>query len=135
VTGRFIGAGDVAHESVDWGELTWIVRPSISGSGSLALVEVTVHAGRGHAFHVHPEQSEVIWVREGRIEQWIGQERRELGPGEAAFVPPGTVHASFALDDAPARFSVVLAPAVGEDGYITLDVSDSEPWASLRSRP
>ena len=31
--------------------------------------------GRAHAFHTHPGQEEVIFVLEGRIEQWI--ERRE----------------------------------------------------------
>lgn len=132
MTGRFIGASDVAHENVGWGELTWVVRPSITGSGSLALVEVTVFPGRGHAFHRHPDQTEVIWVREGRIEQWLDQEHRELGPGDAALVPPGVVHASFALGEAPARFSVVLTPAVGDDGYVTVDLADTEPWASLR---
>ena len=62
-------------------------------------MDVTISPGGGHAFHRHPDQEEIIWVREGRVEQWLEQDKRELGPGEAVHIPKDVVHASFTVGD------------------------------------
>jgi quercetin dioxygenase-like cupin family protein len=71
-------------------------------------------------------------VREGRVEQWLEQESRELGAGEAVYIPRDVVHASYTVGDQPARLSVMLSPTAGEGGYEVIDVFTEEPWASLR---
>lgn len=129
--GRFIDTADVVHEGFDWGEVGWICRPSLTGSTGLCVMDVTLAAGGGHPFHRHPDQEELIWVREGRIEQWLEQEAQVLGPGEAVYIPRNLVHASFAVDGEGARVSVFLTPTAGEDGYSVIDVFEEEPWASL----
>lgn len=131
--GRFIGVQDIEHDTFDWGETGWISRPELTGSRALCVMDVTIHPGSGHAFHRHPDQEEVIWVREGRIEQWLERDKRELGPGEAVYIPADLVHASYTVGDAPAKISVMLSPTAGEGGYEVIDVADEEPWASLRS--
>jgi quercetin dioxygenase-like cupin family protein len=95
-------------------------------------MDVTLAVGGGHPFHRHPDQEEVIWVREGRIEQWIEQDKHELGPGEAVYIGKDVVHASFNVADEPAKLSVMLSPTAGEGGYEVIDVFEEEPWASLR---
>jgi quercetin dioxygenase-like cupin family protein len=95
-------------------------------------MDVQLDAGGGHPFHRHPDQEEIIWVREGRIEQWLGEDKHELGPGEAVYIPKDLVHASYTLGDAPAKLSVILTPTAGDGGYEVIDVFDEEPWASLR---
>jgi quercetin dioxygenase-like cupin family protein len=132
MNGRFISAGEIVRETFDWGESGWISRPSFTGSTGLCVMDVTVYPGGGHPFHRHPDQEEIIWVREGRIEQWLEQERRELGPGEAVYIPKDVVHASFTVGDEPAKVAVMLSPVAGEDGYAVVDVFGEEPWASLR---
>ena len=96
-------------------------------------MDVMLNPGGGHPFHRHPEQEEVIWVREGRIEQWLEDNRQELGAGEAVYVPRDVVHASYTVGDSPAKLSVILTPTAGDDGYSVIDVFEQEPWASLRS--
>jgi quercetin dioxygenase-like cupin family protein len=132
MSGRFITHGDIVRETFDWGESGWISRPSFTGSTALCVMDVTILPGGGHAFHRHPEQEEVIWIREGRVEQWLGQEKRELGPGEAVHIPKDVVHASYTVGDTPAKISVILSPTAGDDGYSVVDVFEEEPWASLR---
>ena len=80
------------------------------------MIDATLAPGEGHAFHQHPRQEEVFYVIAGRIEQWIDRERRILGPGDAAFVPPGVVHATFNAGEAEARMLAILGPCVG-DGF------------------
>lgn len=132
MSGRFITEGDIVRDSFDWGESGWMSRPSLTGSTALCVMDVKINPGGGHGFHRHPDQEEVIWVREGRVEQWLEQEKRELGPGEAVYIPKDVIHASFNLGDSDAKISVILSPTAGEDGYSVVDVFEEEPWASLR---
>ena len=95
-------------------------------------MDVKLGPGGGHNFHKHPDQEEVIWVREGRITQYLEETSQELGPGEAVFIPKDVVHASFNAGDTDAKLSVMLSPMRGEGGYEVVDVFEEEPWASLR---
>ena len=133
MNGRFITRDEIVRETFDWGETGWVSRPSFTGSRGLCVIDVTIFPGGGHAFHRHPDQEEIIWVREGRIEQWLEQDKHELGPGEAVYIPAGVVHASFTVGDEPATVSVMLTPTAGEDGYAVVDVFEQEPWASLKA--
>lgn len=47
--------------------------------------------GEGARPHRHPEE-QVIFVLEGRVWFRIGDEEKELGPGEAALIPSGVEH-------------------------------------------
>ena len=132
MNGKFIQQGDIAQEQFDWGTIGWMSRPASTGSELLCVMDVTLGAGGGHAFHKHPDQEEVIWVREGRIQQWLEQDNQELGPGEAVFIPKDTVHASYNVGDGDVKLTVMLSPCMGDGGYELVEVHEEEPWASLR---
>ena len=129
---RFVRAGEVPQESFEWGGVGWRCRPDVTGAQQITVMDVTISPGGGHAFHKHPDQEEMIIVRSGRIEQWLEQERAELGPGDSVYVDAGVVHASFTLGDEPAQLQVVLGPSRGEIGYEVVDVFEQEPWKGLR---
>ena len=130
--GRFVHLDDVQREELDWGSLGWISRPTSTGARQLTVIDVRLEPGKGHDFHVHPGQEEVILVEEGQIEQWLGTESTMLSPGESVFIEADTVHASFNTGSVTARLTVVLGPCLGEDGYVLVDVSSEEPWSTLR---
>ena len=132
MSGAFIHGADVQRESLDWGELGWVCAPA-QGARQLTVLDVTLEPGFGHDFHRHPDQEEVIVVQSGVIEQWLEGERSSLGPGEAVFIPADTVHASFNDGTETARLTVALGPCAGESGYEVVDVSQDEPWRSLRN--
>ena len=132
----FICVDDVEWEELDWGELGWVIRPAnVPESANLCALDVKLQPGKGHDFHRHPNQEELIFVRSGNVEQWVLDENKPLGPGDAVFIPQDSVHATFVAADAPepARLLVVLGPSHGPDGYEAVDMSTEEPWASLRS--
>jgi quercetin dioxygenase-like cupin family protein len=127
---------DVEWELLDWGSTGWIVRPeNVPDSVQLCVLDVKISPGKGHDFHTHPHQEEIILVRSGTVEQWVDRERKQLTVGDAAFIPMGTVHATFVPEAAiePVRLFVVLGPSFGPAGYEAVDVSNEEPWASLRA--
>ena len=133
MSGRFVVESEIERERLDWGEIGWISRPSATGAADLTVMDVTLEHWYGHDFHKHPDQEAVIYVRSGRIEQWLEQQSRELSPGEAVFIPKDVVHASFNTGDETAKLTVMLGPCVGEGGYVAVDVAGEEPWSSLRS--
>lgn len=127
---RFVTEDRTDVERLPRGLHHWISRPGLTEAEDLLMVRVEVEPGNGHPFHHHPEMEEIIYVLDGRVEQWVERERRELGPGEAVHVPPGIVHATFNSGDEPVRFLAVLSPA--EADPFMVEVDDEEPWRSLR---
>lgn len=87
---------------------------------------------KGLNFHTHPNQEEILYVLEGTVEQWIEKDNQLLNAGDAVFVPAGIVHASFNASDQMLKGIVIFGPSVGEMGFEQVDVSDEEPWKSLR---
>ncbi len=66
--------------------------------------------GRVATPHLHPGLRERFHVLAGRIGFQIGDEERELGPGEAAEVPAGTVHDWWQVGSEEAEVVVEVDP-------------------------
>jgi quercetin dioxygenase-like cupin family protein len=131
VSGKFLLARDNPVQEAYGNTVRWVSKPAVSGSDQLIVIDATVAARGRHSFHKHPRQDEVLLVVSGRIEQWLGEGKCELGPGDAVFVPRGTVHATFNPFDQEAHVVAVATPCVGAEGHEAIAVDDEEPWASL----
>ena len=86
MTGRFMLSAETPPEELDWGSLRWMSHPPSTEAKQLTVIEVTLSPGKGHDFHKHPDQEEVIYVIDGSVEQWLDQEKRILGPGDSVFI-------------------------------------------------
>ena len=62
-----------------------------NGAAQLCIFEQWVAIGAGAPTHVHPVE-EVLTVREGEAEMWIGQERATVKAGQSLIVPAGRLH-------------------------------------------
>ena len=83
----------------DEGEAFWLLGMleivKISGAdtgGEFGLLEVTVRAGEGSPWHVHPDEDEWFYVLEGEFTVYVGENRLSLTPGSFAFGPRGVPH-------------------------------------------
>lgn len=132
MTGKFVAAGEIVSDRLDWGELAWISRPATTGSLQITEALVTLAPGCGHDFHKHPRQEEMLYVLSGTLEQWLEGEKRILNAGDAVFVQRGVVHASFNTGPNDTKFLVVLSPSAGDGGYESEEVAAEAPWNSLR---
>lgn len=131
--GQFRLSKDIASSPLPFGSLRWLCHPASTAARQLTIIEATLNVGEGHAFHLHPEQEEMIYVVEGQVEQWIGEDKRILAPGDSAFVPAGTVHASFTVGDRPSRLLAIFGPSVG-DGFTAVELAGEAPWNGIRER-
>ena len=83
----------------DEGEAHWLLGMleivKISGAetgGAFGLLEVTVRAGEGSPWHVHPDEDEWFYVLEGEFTVYVGDQRLSLPAGAFAFGPKGVPH-------------------------------------------
>ncbi len=81
------------------GEAHWLLGMleivKVSGddtNGAFGLLEVTVRAGEGSPWHVHPDEDEWFYVLEGEFTVYVGDKRLSLTPGSFAFGPKGVPH-------------------------------------------
>jgi quercetin dioxygenase-like cupin family protein len=129
---RFVMDSEVPTESFDWGSAGMRCAPPGTGCQSFVVMDVRLDPGFFHAFHKHPDQDEMITVVAGKVTQFLEGESTVLGPGDSVYIDKDVVHGSYNDFDEPALLSVVLAPAIGDGGYVAVDVTADEPWASLR---
>ena len=130
---RFVTKKEMKVEQLPWGPHDWLCRPDIVDADKLQLVRVHIPPGQAHAFHRHPEMEEIIYVLEGAAEQWVDREKRLLSPGEIAHIPANVVHGTYNAGPTTLRVLAILSPAKIR-GPATVDVSQEEPWRSLRGR-
>jgi quercetin dioxygenase-like cupin family protein len=123
---------EVPMEDFEWGSAGMRCAPPGTGCDTFVVMDVRLDPGFFHAFHKHPDQDEMITVVSGRVTQFLEGESTVLGPGDSVYIDKDVVHGSYNDFDEPAELAVVLAPPVTDGGYIAVDVSAEEPWASLR---
>ena len=128
---RFVTSREAQVEELPWGPHEWLSRPELVAAEELLLVRVTMPPGKGHAFHRHPHMEEIIYVVEGEAEQWVETEKRLLKVGETAHIPKNLVHGTYNVSAQPLVFLAILSPAKAP-GPAIVDVSQEEPWASLK---
>ena len=129
---RFVMGSEVPTEDFEWGSAGMRCAPPGTGCGTFVVMDVRLDPGFFHAFHKHPDQDEMITVASGRVTQYLEGESTVLGRGDSVYIDKDVVHGSYNDFDEPALLNVVLAPAVGDGGYVAVDVTSEEPWASLR---
>ena len=127
---HFVTAENVQHGEMPWCRVEWMSNVEIVGAKEILLVRATFDPGRVHKFHTHPGREEIIYVLEGVAEQWVGQEKRRLGPGAMAHIPKNTPHATVNAGAVALKFLAILSP-VEASGDFTVDVYEQEPWRSL----
>jgi quercetin dioxygenase-like cupin family protein len=128
---RFVGSGDIEVEMMPWGKHDWFSRPGLTSASNLQLVRVHMPPGKAHEFHRHPCFEELLYFLEGEAEQWVGNQKRSMKPGEVVHVPRDEVHGTYNVSGKPLVFLAVLSEN-RFDGPAVIDMSQLEPWKSLR---
>ncbi|HEY0456581.1 MAG TPA: cupin domain-containing protein [Verrucomicrobiae bacterium] len=128
---HFVTEKNLQHGDFPWCHVEWLCNPETVGADKLLLVRAIMPAGEAHNFHRHPAREEIIYVLEGEAEQWVGEEKRILKPGEMAHIPINLPHATFNPGGLTLKFLAILTPVEAE-GEFTIDVFNEEPWRNLR---
>ena len=133
---KFVAAAEAVSETNEWTFNEWLCRPDFAPLEKLLMVRANMKPFHCHPFHLHPHREEIIHVVSGRAEQWVGEDPRILEAGDVAIIRAGEVHATYNPFDEPLVFHAILSPGVLgsplDEDPDPQDVSDQEPWKSLR---
>jgi quercetin dioxygenase-like cupin family protein len=80
-------------------------------AGRYDLIEGDALPGKPTPPHRHNRYSEQIYVLEGGLTVWAGEQTAVLHPGDVFTIPAGTAHAVAATGGGPARVLVVVSPS------------------------
>lgn len=101
------------------------IRYLIDGarSGTMGVFELTVLPGANvPPPHSHSNNEEVVYVLEGKLRYAVGDDKRDLQPGESMHTPRGIVHEFSNPFSGLARALIVLSPDIGAQYF--LDVGE-----------
>lgn len=128
---KFIRNEDLLYELVEGREHYWHSHPDTIPKAGSYMVKVVVKEMQGHHFHVHPEMHEILYVLQGKAEQWIEDEVQILEPGDSVYIDAGVVHATFNAGAENLEFLAILSPPVGWNSG-TVDMSNKKPYSEYR---
>ena len=74
--GSFNKSESLAWDKMEWGTQSTVSSPLAVSAKDLMVFDVIIYPGKGHSFHRHPHQEEVIYVLEGEVEQWIDGDKQ-----------------------------------------------------------
>ena len=103
-----------ATEEIEVGQVSirFLVEGEQSG-GSVAIFEAAVPAGaRVPVAHSHDGYEETICGLEGVLTWTVEGTSTDVGPGEALFIPRGTIHHFDNAGDVDARALAIVTPGV-----------------------
>src|SRR3954454_10429385 len=94
--------------------------------GEWAVVENHVRAGDEPPIHLHTREDETIYVIEGAITAFVGDQQFEVEAGSYAALPNNVPH-GFLVRGEEARLLQTLHPAGAEYLFVPRDESDEDP--------
>jgi quercetin dioxygenase-like cupin family protein len=94
--------------------------------GDWAVVEWRVRAGDEPPIHTHTREDEALYVLEGAITAYVGDETIEVEAGSYAALPKNVPH-GLTVRGEEVRLLVMLEPAGAEYFFVPRDDSDNDP--------
>ena len=93
------------------------VRVKIANGDNMQLVWAEFQPGERYELHSHPDREQFSFMISGRMKMTVGDETREIGPGEMWHAAVNVVHGGEMIGDEPVVFVDVYSPPsnIGED--------------------
>src|SRR3954453_6842286 len=123
LSGPGAGRTAVSHGGGSSSELKLAGGPS---RGDWAVVDWRVRAGDEPPMHTHTREDETLYVLEGAIIAYVGDEEIEVEAGSYAALPKNVAH-GLTVRGEEVRLLVTLEPAGAEYFFVPRDDSDNDP--------
>jgi mannose-6-phosphate isomerase-like protein (cupin superfamily) len=101
---------------------------------NFAMGNVTLESNGGQVPWHNQEQEEIYFIVEGEGEMCLGEERRAIKAGQAAYIPSGVFHQLTNTGSTPMRMIYVYGPA-GDVAHWRQELDGTLPVAGLDVPP
>jgi quercetin dioxygenase-like cupin family protein len=121
-------SGPGAGRTVTWGggSSAELKLEGDQSAGEWAVVELRVRAGDEPPLHTHTREDETLYVLDGAITAYVGDERIEVEAGSYAALPKNVPHGLRVRGD-EVRLLDTAQPAGFEYFLVPRDESDADP--------
>jgi quercetin dioxygenase-like cupin family protein len=120
------GPGSGRTTTSDNGSSAELKLAGEQSGGDWAVVEWRVRSGDEPPIHTHTREDETLYVLEGTITAYVGDERIDVEAGSYAALPKDVPHGLSVRGD-EARLLVTLEPAGAEYFFVPRDDDDADP--------
>jgi quercetin dioxygenase-like cupin family protein len=110
VTRSVISSPDAQAAIWFLGALSQVRLSGEQTGGAFSLAENLNRRGNGSPVHVHDHEDETLFVLDGELQVFLGEEEHTAGPGTVAVLPRRLRHA-YVITSATARFLTLHIPA------------------------
>jgi mannose-6-phosphate isomerase-like protein (cupin superfamily) len=106
--------------TLDGSTIREIAGPAIDSARNQSLAEASVPPAGDTTEHYHRTTEEIYFFTHGVGRMRLGDEEREVTPGDTVVIPPGVRHKVWNSGDEPLRLLCCCAPAYShEDTVLT----------------
>lgn len=110
-----------AFTTKDGSEIRELLADRNSCIKAQSLAEARLPIGGSTTPHYHPRTEEIYYILEGRGSMSIGNETRDVGPGDAIAIPPGELHQISNSGDRVLVFLCCCAPGYEHDDTVLVE--------------
>ena len=114
-----------AFTTKDGSEIRELLAHRNSCIRNQTLAEARLPARRSTIAHFHRQTEEIYYIVSGSGAMRVGDEIRDVGPGDAVAIPPGAMHQITNTGSDPLKFLCCCAPGYEHDDTVLLE-SESE---------
>lgn len=99
-------------------ELAGPGRPDSAAAVNQSLAEATLPPGGATSAHFHRLTEELYFVTAGTGRLRVGEEEREVAPGDCVTIPAGMEHKLWNTGEVPMKLLCCCAPAYSHDDTV-----------------
>jgi mannose-6-phosphate isomerase-like protein (cupin superfamily) len=110
--------------TLDGSTIREIAGPAWTPARNQSLAEATVPVGGATTAHLHRQAEELYFFTSGHGRLRVGADEREVGPGQCAVIPPGTVHKLWNTGPDPLVLLCCCAPAYSDEDTVLVEHDD-----------
>jgi mannose-6-phosphate isomerase-like protein (cupin superfamily) len=118
-----------AFTTKDGSEIRELLASRNSCIRNQSLAEARLHPGAATEPHYHPKTEEIYYILRGRGRMHMPGEARDVAPGDAVAIPPGTPHQIANTGEEVLAFLCCCAPGYEHDDTVMVTNVDAEPRA------
>ena len=112
-----------AFTTKDGSEIRELLAHRNSSIRNQSLAEARLPPGAATTPHYHPRTEEIYYIISGSGRMQIGDEIRDVSPGDAIAIPPGQVHQITNIGDATLLFLCCCAPGYEHSDTVLVDTA------------
>jgi quercetin dioxygenase-like cupin family protein len=101
------------HE--EWGSLTWLASQALGNGEGVTVGRVTIEPGEANPEHHHHNGEEVLYLLQGELKHWIGDEWVIMEAGDTLSIPAGQTHYAVNVGDELA--DMIVAYSTGDRDF------------------